>query len=188
MVCRQFRSSSRRTFRLLKGDDISEVAVVKLDINSWLTNTNGTRHLVKGASIKEHLFVAGNADQPARTLIDRTRTMKNAVLSTLFAFLLCSASAQVVGTPSGFAAGTTGGGNATPQTPSSLDEYVPCASNHTNVVDRLNESPTTLPVSLSSTVNGALLVLRAQHTRSAAAPGQLPASGTAWPAPVPGPH
>ncbi|KAL4754349.1 putative pectin lyase F-1 [Aspergillus terricola var. indicus] len=51
--------------------------------------------------------------------------MKKAVLSTLFAFLLRSASAQVVGTPSGFAAGTTGGGDATPQTPSSLDEYVP---------------------------------------------------------------
>ncbi|KAL4770730.1 pectin lyase fold/virulence factor [Aspergillus nidulans var. acristatus] len=50
--------------------------------------------------------------------------MKKAVLSTLFAFLLRSASAQVVGTPSGFAAGTTGGGNATPQTPSSLDELV----------------------------------------------------------------
>ncbi|CBF86637.1 uncharacterized protein ANIA_11333 [Aspergillus nidulans FGSC A4] len=48
--------------------------------------------------------------------------MKNAVLSTLFAFLLCSASVQIVGTPSGFAAGTTGGGNATPQTPSSLDD------------------------------------------------------------------
>ncbi|KAL4819537.1 pectin lyase fold/virulence factor [Aspergillus spinulosporus] len=50
--------------------------------------------------------------------------MKKAVLSTLFAFLLRSASAQVVGTPSGFAAGTTGGGDATPQTPSSLDELV----------------------------------------------------------------
>ena len=73
----------------------------------------------EGCKYKEHLFVAGNADQPARTLIDK------AVLTTLFAFLLRSASAQVVGTPSGFAAGTTGGGNATPQTPSSLDEYVP---------------------------------------------------------------
>ncbi|KAL5044554.1 putative pectin lyase F-1 [Aspergillus fruticulosus] len=50
--------------------------------------------------------------------------MKKAVVSSLFAFLLRSASAQVVGTPSGFAAGTTGGGDATPQTPSSLDELV----------------------------------------------------------------
>lgn len=50
--------------------------------------------------------------------------MKKAILSTLLAFFLQSASAQVVGTPSGFGAGTTGGGDAEPQTPSSLDEYV----------------------------------------------------------------
>lgn len=50
--------------------------------------------------------------------------MRKAILSTLLAFLLQSASAQVVGTPSGFGAGTTGGGDAEPQTPSSLDEYV----------------------------------------------------------------
>ncbi|OJI98919.1 hypothetical protein ASPVEDRAFT_80550 [Aspergillus versicolor CBS 583.65] len=50
--------------------------------------------------------------------------MKKVVLSALFAFLLQSASAQVVGTPSGFGAGTTGGGDAEPQTPSSLDELV----------------------------------------------------------------
>ncbi|KAL4980294.1 hypothetical protein BDW66DRAFT_147723 [Aspergillus desertorum] len=50
--------------------------------------------------------------------------MKKAILSSLLAILLRSATAQVVGTPSGFAAGTTGGGDATPQTPSSLDELV----------------------------------------------------------------
>ncbi|KAL4947446.1 pectin lyase fold/virulence factor [Aspergillus filifer] len=50
--------------------------------------------------------------------------MKSAILYALFAFLIQSATAQVVGTPTGFAAGTTGGGDATPQTPSSLEELV----------------------------------------------------------------
>ncbi|KAL3487377.1 pectin lyase fold/virulence factor [Aspergillus germanicus] len=52
--------------------------------------------------------------------------MKQAALVSLFTFLLHSATsnAQVVGSPSGFAAGTTGGGDAEPQTPSSLDELV----------------------------------------------------------------
>jgi hypothetical protein len=52
--------------------------------------------------------------------------MKQAALLSLFTFLLHSATsnAQVVGSPSGFAAGTTGGGDAEPQTPTSLDEYV----------------------------------------------------------------
>ncbi|KAJ0420960.1 pectin lyase fold/virulence factor [Aspergillus carlsbadensis] len=52
--------------------------------------------------------------------------MKRAALASLFTFLLHAASsnAQVVGSPSGFAAGTTGGGDAEPQTPSSLDELV----------------------------------------------------------------
>ncbi|KAL2840770.1 pectin lyase fold/virulence factor [Aspergillus pseudoustus] len=52
--------------------------------------------------------------------------MKQAALASLFTFLLHAATgnAQVVGSPSGFAAGTTGGGDAEPQTPSSLDELV----------------------------------------------------------------
>lgn len=51
--------------------------------------------------------------------------MKKSVLSSLLALVLQSANAQVVGSPSGFAAGTTGGGDAAAQAPSSLDEYVP---------------------------------------------------------------
>ncbi|KAL3456586.1 pectin lyase fold/virulence factor [Aspergillus heterothallicus] len=52
--------------------------------------------------------------------------MKQAALASLFTFILHAATgtAQVVGSPSGFAAGTTGGGDAAPQTPSSLDELI----------------------------------------------------------------
>ncbi|KAL2817688.1 pectin lyase fold/virulence factor [Aspergillus cavernicola] len=53
--------------------------------------------------------------------------MKKTTLSSLLTLLLSTApttTAQVTGSPSGFAAGTTGGGNATPQTPSSLAELV----------------------------------------------------------------
>lgn len=39
---------------------------------------------------------------------------------TLLALSFRAVTAQVKGTPSGFAAGTTGGGSATPATPSSL--------------------------------------------------------------------
>lgn len=38
--------------------------------------------------------------------------------------LIQAATAQVKGTPSGFAAGTTGGGSATPAAPSSLAQSV----------------------------------------------------------------
>ncbi|KAF7125593.1 hypothetical protein CNMCM5793_001832 [Aspergillus hiratsukae] len=47
--------------------------------------------------------------------------MKTAILSLLLAL---QAYARVTGSPSGFAAGTTGGGSATPAAPSSLDELV----------------------------------------------------------------
>lgn len=43
-------------------------------------------------------------------------------LLPLVTLLAGRAVAQVKGTPSGFAAGTTGGGTAKPQYPSSLDE------------------------------------------------------------------
>lgn len=48
--------------------------------------------------------------------------MKVAALFGLF--LAATAHAQVQGTPFGFAAGTTGGGNAKAAAPSSLQEYV----------------------------------------------------------------
>ncbi|KAL3446180.1 pectin lyase fold/virulence factor [Aspergillus insuetus] len=52
--------------------------------------------------------------------------MRQAALVSLFTFLLqwATSNAQVVGSPSGFAAGTTGGGDTEPQTPPSLDELV----------------------------------------------------------------
>lgn len=48
-------------------------------------------------------------------------TMRATLLSAI-AMAANGAYAQVVGTAPGFATGTTGGGSATPQTPSSLDE------------------------------------------------------------------
>jgi hypothetical protein len=49
--------------------------------------------------------------------------MKFAALFSVF--LAATAHAQVQGKPFGFAAGTTGGGNAKPAAPKSLQEYVP---------------------------------------------------------------
>lgn len=53
-----------------------------------------------------------------------TSKMKTATFSTLLALSASAVNAQVSGTAFGFAAGTTGGGSAAPETPSSIDEYV----------------------------------------------------------------
>jgi hypothetical protein len=56
----------------------------------------------------------------SRRRVQELHKMKTAILSLLLAL---QAYARVTGSPSGFAAGTTGGGSATPAAPSSLDEY-----------------------------------------------------------------